>query len=719
MTAGGPRRRCAGEQRFRFLAESIPHLVWTCRPDGVVDYASPRLLEYLGIAADEPLMPAWTEAIHPEDRLAALDAWRRTVGDGTEYHVEYRLRGGDGAYRWFLGHALPERDESGRVVGWYGTCTDIDSRSRARQEIVRLNRDLRARVDELETLLETIPIGIALSEDSACARIRANSVLERLLETAPGSNTSLSAPEDQRPGHFHFRRDGRDIAPDDLPMQVAAREGRPVVGEAVEAVFADGRTRILYGNAAPLFDEDGRPRGAIGAFMDVTERRRVEAALADSEERMRLAVQATGLGLFDRDLASGTLRWSAHTKAIFGLPDDYPITYERFLTLVHPEDRDRVRVLIERALHPQVGGDYDVEYRCVWDDGTVRWVQGKGRVIFEVCDGARRPVRFVGTIQDITARKDAEAQLQEAKEAAETASLAKDRFLAVLSHELRTPLAPVVTAVALLEMTQGLPPEAQEYLAMIRRNIALETRLIDDLLDLSRVISGKFRLDRRPTHVNDLVEHVLDILDGEVHDKGLTVETTLARPARPGGRSPGAAAAGGLEPGAERGEVHAGRRHDRGGDAVDGRGSGRGGSPRHRQGDQPRGAAVDLQRFRAGRPGDHAAVRRPGTGLVDRQGGGGPPRRDDPGGQRRAGPRLVVRRGAPAGPPARESARRRPGPAGRRAARADPRPAGRGSRRYRPGDGPAARAPPATRSRGPTASPRGCAWRRPSPLISS
>ena len=109
-------------------------------------------------------------------------------------------------------------------------------------------------------------------------------------------------------------------------------------------------------------------------------------------------------------------------------------------------------------------------------------------------------------MQDITARKEAEAQLKEAKEAAETASRAKDRFLAVLSHELRTPLSPVVTAVALLEMTPDLPPEVQEYLAMIRRNIVLETRLIDDLLDLSRVISGKLRLDRRPAHLNDLVD---------------------------------------------------------------------------------------------------------------------------------------------------------------------------------------------------------------------
>jgi nitrogen-specific signal transduction histidine kinase/CheY-like chemotaxis protein len=140
-------------------------------------------------------------------------------------------------------------------------------------------------------------------------------------------------------------------------------------------------------------------------------------------------------------------------------------------------------------------------------------------------------VRFIGTVRDITARKQAEAELEEAKDAAETASLAKDRFLAVLSHELRTPLAPVFTAVALLEMTPGLPPEVQEYLGMIRRNIALETRLIDDLLDLSRVISGKLRLDCRPTPLNDLVEHVLDIVGGEVQDKGLTLESTLgARP---------------------------------------------------------------------------------------------------------------------------------------------------------------------------------------------
>jgi PAS domain S-box-containing protein len=521
----------ASEQRFRFLAESIPHLVWTCRPDGTVDYASPRLLAYLGITPDRELLPTWTESLHPDDRAPTVAAWERSLREGTEYHIEHRLRGVDGEYRWFLGHARPQRDDAGRLVGWYGTCTDIDSRWRSQQEIERLNRNLKARVDELETLFETVPIGMAIAEDSRCARIRANPALEHLLETPSGSNTSLTAPPGDRPEHFHICRDGREIPPEQLPMQVAAREGRPIIGDTVEIVFADGRTKVVHGNAAPLFDEDGWPRGAVGAFIDMTERRRVETALADSEERLRLSVEATGLGLFDRDLLTGELRWSAATRAIFGLAADEPVTFDRFLAMIHPEDRERLGAASHRAQDPATAADYDVEFRCVQDDGTTRWLHAKGRAIFEGHGAARRAIRFIGTTQDVTARKDAEAQLHEAKETAETANRAKDRFLAVLSHELRTPLAPVVTAVALLEMTPDLPPEVREYLAMIRRNIALETRLIDDLLDLSRVISGKLRLDRRPTPLNDLVEHVLDIVGGEVQDKGLTIEMSLnARP---------------------------------------------------------------------------------------------------------------------------------------------------------------------------------------------
>ncbi|MGP0064111.1 MAG: PAS domain-containing protein, partial [Isosphaeraceae bacterium] len=518
----------AGEQRFRFLAESIPQMVWTARPDGFVDYVTPRSLEFLGVAPDRVLGWAWIDLVHPDDRETAIAAWQQALRDGTEYRIEYRFRhGATGEYRWFLTHALRPRDEAGRVVGWYGTCTDIDAQWRDQQEIVRLNRDLHARVDELETLYETIPIGIAIADDVACAGMRSNPALERILEITPGSNSSRSAPPGERPTNFTTYRDGRELPPEDLPMQVAARTGQPVTASEVEIRFADGRAKWVYGNASPLFDEDAQPRGAVGAFLDMTEWRRVEAALKDNEEHLRLAIRATDLGLFDRDLTTDALRWSDRSKAIFGLPPDAAITFGDFLGRIHPEDRARVRDAIAVAMDPSGDGVYEAEYRCIWDDGTIRRATGRGRAFFEEIDGQRRAVRLVGTVQDITARKDAEAQLKEAKEAAETASRAKDRFLAVLSHELRTPLSPILTAVALMEMTPGLTPELQEYLAMIRRNIGLETRLIDDLLDLSRVISGKLRLERRPTHLNALVQHVLDIVGDEVRANGLVLETDL------------------------------------------------------------------------------------------------------------------------------------------------------------------------------------------------
>ena len=163
----------------------------------------------------------------------------------------------------------------------------------------------------------------------------------------------MTAPPGERPEHFRIRRDEREIPPDDLPMQVAAREGRPVIGDTLEILFADRRTKVIHGNATPLFDEDGRPRGAVGAFMDITEWRRVETALADSEGRLRLAVEATDLGLFDRDLLTGELRWSARTKVIFGLSADHPITFDRFLAMIHPEDRERIGAAIDLRWTPR------------------------------------------------------------------------------------------------------------------------------------------------------------------------------------------------------------------------------------------------------------------------------------------------------------------------------------------------------------------------------
>ena len=142
-------------------------------------------------------------------------------------------------------------------------------------------------------------------------------------------------------------------------------------------------------------------------------------------------------------------------------------------------------------------------------------------------DGDGQVVGAINLFQDVTAHRRAEQQLAKAKALAEEASKAKDQFLAVLSHELRTPLSPVVLSLATMAADPALPPHLREDLAMIRRNIGLETRLIDDLLDLSRVINGKLALNKEDVAVHPLIADVAEMMEAEIKAGKLDLQLQL------------------------------------------------------------------------------------------------------------------------------------------------------------------------------------------------
>ncbi len=255
----------AGERRFRFLAESIPQMVWTARPEGFIDYTTPRCLEFLGVPTDRVLGWAWMDLLHPDDRLRTVETWERALREGAEYRIEYRFRhGATGEYRWFLAQALPQRNDSGQIVGWYGTCTDIDAQWRTRQEIVRLNRDLRARVAELEDLVRDDPDRHRHRE--GCRMLR--HAVEPGAGADPRDRTGFQRlpvrPARRAAGELPVLSQRSGCRAEDLPMQLAARTGQPVTGAEDEIHFVDGRIKNLYGNASPLFDEDGNPRRRRG-----------------------------------------------------------------------------------------------------------------------------------------------------------------------------------------------------------------------------------------------------------------------------------------------------------------------------------------------------------------------------------------------------------------------------------------------------------------------
>lgn len=118
------------EARYRFMAESIPVLIWTALPDGQLDYVTERTARYFGVLAETLLREGWRDLVHPDDLPEVAARWSHSLATGEPYKVEFRLRAADGSYRWHLAGALPQRDESGKVVRWFGTNTDIDEQKR-------------------------------------------------------------------------------------------------------------------------------------------------------------------------------------------------------------------------------------------------------------------------------------------------------------------------------------------------------------------------------------------------------------------------------------------------------------------------------------------------------------------------------------------------------------------------------------------------------------
>jgi signal transduction histidine kinase len=231
-------------------------------------------------------------------------------------------------------------------------------------------------------------------------------------------------------------------------------------------------------------------------------RTRAESQASRSESRLRFALDAASMGTWDWDIVAGTVRWSDNLERIHGLPPGtFDGTFESYAREIHPEDRERVMAAVNRSLED--GTPYEVEYRLVAPDGTVRWAEGKGTPEM----GPAGAVRMTGVCMIVTRRKEAElARLA----AAEEASRLKDEFLAVLSHELRTPLNAILGWVQMLETGTLSPERVRQAITVIGRNATLQAQLIEDILDVSRIITGKLEVERRPLLVSQLVDHVVN-----------------------------------------------------------------------------------------------------------------------------------------------------------------------------------------------------------------
>lgn len=279
---------------------------------------------------------------------------------------------------------------------------------------------------------------------------------------------------------------------------------------------------MLYSEVPRSFTPHGlQLAGIIAAQVAfAVERTRTEEQARRSEKRLRFALDAAAMGTWDWDLALNTVQWSDNLARMHGLPDGtFDGTFASYEREIHPDDRHRVFASVERALSE--GAPHDVEYRIVAPDGTVRWVEGKGRVEY---DGAR-PVRMTGVCMMVTRRKEAElARLA----AAEEASRMKDEFLATLSHELRTPLNAILGWIQMLEKGSLPPDRTRHAIEVIARNAKLQAQLIEDILDVSRIITGKLEIERQPVSIPQLLQTLVNSIVPAAAAKQIQIVSSVA-----------------------------------------------------------------------------------------------------------------------------------------------------------------------------------------------
>jgi len=325
--------------------------------------------------------------IHPDLPERWKQIHRECLAGAVRESAEDCWAQADGGEHWLRWAIHPWVDGQGEIGGILIFAENINEQKQSAERIKRLNRELQSRLDELQTVLDVVPVAIAIAYDRECRNIRMNRAGEAMLGLPPGGNASKSADEEGRLP-FKVLRNGVELAPEDLPLQYAARHASAVREIEVELVRADGNTLILYEYASPLYDETGRVRGSVGVLVDITERKRAEEALREADRR-------------------------------------------------------------------------------------------------------------------------------------------KDEFLAMLAHELRNPLAPIRNALQVMKSLEPKEPRFEWSRAVIERQIGQMARLLDDLLDVARIMQGKVTLKPERIALAGIVERALESSQPLIKERRQELAVTL------------------------------------------------------------------------------------------------------------------------------------------------------------------------------------------------
>ncbi len=498
------------EGRLRLALSAARMVAWEYDPATRTVVTSENAKDVFGYPTDQKMssIDRGFALLHPDDVERHRATVERAVATGEGFTSQFRIvRPDTGAVQWMeeWGHAVRKGENGG--VQLFGVNMDISARKQA-EEALRQSEERLAFVRRSSGVgfwYCDLPFDILQWDDLV------KDHFHLLPDAIVTINTfyDLMHPDDREP-----TRQAIDLSiAERTPYNAHFRTLNPETG-AMKWVRAIGRT---------FYADDGSPKRFDGVTLDVTEQKHAEASLKESEQRRRLALDAAELGAWNIDITTNALTTDERFRVIFwGTPET--ISYEQAFSAIHPDDLEGNRAAVEAATRPDDPAPYAQEYRVIHPDGSVHWVFSSGRASFDA-DG-KQLVSFNGTVADVTARRLIEEERERLVYQLRDADRRKDEFLATLAHELRNPLAPIRSGLQVIRLA-GVDGTIEQARAMMERQLGQMTRLVDDLLDVSRVTTGKLELRTQRVHLADVISTALETGRPVISQQGQWLDVTL------------------------------------------------------------------------------------------------------------------------------------------------------------------------------------------------
>jgi PAS domain S-box-containing protein len=437
--------------------------------------------------------------VHPDDLSRTQTEYAKAAAGDDSYQMDFRVRTAEGVYEWRRICGRVQRDGT-RIVRVIGAFLDI--------------HDERHLLDQLRENADRM----ALAEDVADFGVWQLDLRSNVMSLSPGaaylSGFTRERLEISRPTL------AEKIHADDRQLPVDATRRAIEQHEIYKADFRmlrpDGDLRWVRSQGR-VDRENGEAVRITGAIIDLTRERDFAAELRAAAERMALAEEAAGFGVWEVDLQKNTITISDGLRRLNGLPDTGVLTFPLDAFDAVAEDREHLAAIAaagESAM--RTGQPFGIEVRLRRSDGQVRWQRVQARPQYR--DG--RPWRLVGATLDITREIEMRSSLESARLSAEAGARAKSDFLANMSHEIRTPMNGVIGMTGLLLETE-LTAEQRDYAETVRNSSDALLTIINDILDFSKIEAGKLVIDRSPFDLRRVVEEVAELLAQQADAKGI------------------------------------------------------------------------------------------------------------------------------------------------------------------------------------------------------